>query len=42
VLINDWALKAHVGWLEKHTKGFLPDVAEAGELMWIEDALQNP
>jgi hypothetical protein len=26
--IHDWVLKAHAGWLEKHPKGFIPDLAE--------------
>ena len=40
--IHDWVLEAHAGWLAKHPKGFIPDLAEAGELMWIENALENP
>ncbi len=39
--IYDWVRKAHAGWLAKHPKGFIPDLAEAGELMWIENALEN-
>jgi hypothetical protein len=39
--IYDWVWTSHRGWLAKHPKGFIPELTDAGELMWIEEALEN-
>ena len=40
--IYEWVRKSHGGWLAKHPKGFIPDLSDAFELIWIEKQLENP
>ena len=35
----DWVLQSHKEWLEPHRKGFIPDLSDATNLMWIEHEL---
>ena len=37
--VHDWILEFHKEWLEPKPKGFIPDLADAGDLMWIEREL---
>jgi hypothetical protein len=39
--IYDWIRKSHRGWLAKHPKGFIPELTEAYDLIWIEEQLEN-
>jgi len=39
--IHDWVAKSHPRWLAKHPKGFIPELTDASELMWIEHELEN-
>jgi len=34
--IYDWARTSHPEWLKKNAKGFIPDLSDAGNLIWIE------
>ena len=37
--VYDWVRKSHAEWLEPHPKGFIPDLSDAADLMWIEGEL---
>jgi hypothetical protein len=39
--IYDWIRKSHRGWLAKHPKGFIPELTEAYDLIWIEEQLED-
>jgi hypothetical protein len=39
--IYDWVRKSHRGWLAKHPKGFIPELTEAYDLIWIEERLED-
>lgn len=41
VNIYDWAKASHPGWLEAHPKGFIPELTDAGSLMWIDEQLKQ-
>ena len=37
--VYDWVLLSHKEWLEPHPKGFIPDLSDATDLMWIDNEL---
>jgi len=37
--VHDWIQEFHKEWLEPKPKGFIPDLADAGDLIWIEREL---
>lgn len=37
--VYDWVAKFHHEWLENKPKGVIPELADAGDLMWIENEL---
>ena len=37
--VYDWTLASHPEWLQPKPKGFIPDLADATALMWIEKRL---
>ena len=37
--VFDWVKTFHPAWLEDHPKGFIPNLADAVDLMWIEEEL---
>ena len=37
--VHDWMAKSHKEWLEPHPTGFIPELNDAGDLMWIEEEL---
>ena len=39
--IYDWASWRHPQWLERKPKGFIPDLSDIGDLMWIEEELER-
>jgi len=42
ISVYDWVRKSHPEWLEKHPKGFIPDLSDVADLMWIEGKLADP
>ena len=36
----EWVKGSHPEWLAKKPKGFIPDLSDAGSLMWIEERLK--
>ena len=41
IQVYDWVKQSHPEWLEKPTKGFIPDLSDAADLMWIENELKR-
>jgi hypothetical protein len=39
--VYDWVKASHPGWLEKHPKGFIPQMDDVAGLMWIENELKR-
>jgi hypothetical protein len=37
----DWVKKSHPEWLEKKPKGFIPDLSDIGDMVWMEDQLKR-
>ena len=37
--VYDWMKVSHPAWLEPHPKGFIPELDDAGDLIWIEGEL---
>ncbi len=37
--VHDWMVEFHPRWLEPKPEGFIPDLADAGDLIWIEKEL---
>jgi len=37
--VHDWMAQCHKTWLEPHPKGFIPELTDATDLMWIETEL---
>lgn len=37
--VHDWAAASHPDWLQPKPAGFIPDLSDAGDLMWIEKQL---
>jgi hypothetical protein len=37
--VHDWILEFHKEWLEPKPKGFIPDLADVADLIWIEREL---
>ena len=37
--VYDWMVECHKDWLEPHPKGFIPELSDAADLMWIEGEL---
>jgi len=37
--VHDWMVEFHPKWLEPKPEGFIPDLADAGDLIWIEKEL---
>jgi hypothetical protein len=37
--IHDWVSRSHPEWLKPKAKGFVPDLSDVGDLMWIESEL---
>ena len=37
--VYDWMVACHPDWLEPHPKGFIPELSDATDLMWIEGEL---
>ena len=35
--VYDWIAKFHKDWLEPHPKGFIPDLNDTADLMWMEN-----
>lgn len=42
IRVYDWAKAKHPEWLEKHPKGFIPELSDVADLMWIEEKLADP
>jgi hypothetical protein len=42
IRVYDWAKAKHPEWLEKHPKGFIPELSDVADLMWVEEKLANP
>jgi hypothetical protein len=40
--VHDWLQKSHPEWLVPKPKGFIPDLSDAVDLMWIEGQLERP
>jgi len=40
--VHDWMVEFHKDWLEPHPKGFIPELTDAADLMWIEAELAKP
>ena len=38
----EWVAKSHPAWLKSKPKGFIPDLSDIGDLMWIEEELAKP
>jgi hypothetical protein len=39
VQVYDWVSESHPEWLQPKPKGFIPELTDAGDLMWIEHSL---
>ena len=39
--VHDWICRRHKEWLEPKPKGFIPQLTDANDLMWIEDELDR-
>ncbi|MEI8139186.1 MAG: hypothetical protein WCI03_04885 [bacterium] len=37
--VHDWMVEFHPKWLEPKPEGFIPELADAGDLIWIENEL---
>jgi hypothetical protein len=37
--VYEWVKRCHPAWLEDHPKGFIPNLCNAVDLMWIEEEL---
>ena len=37
----DWVKRAHPEWLEDKPKGFIPDLSDIGDMVWMEDQLKR-
>jgi hypothetical protein len=37
--VHDWVAKFHAAWLQPKPAGFIPDLAQAADLIWIEKSL---
>lgn len=37
--IHEWVSRSHPEWLKPKAKGFIPDLSDVGDLMWIEAEL---
>lgn len=37
--IHDWVAQSHPAWIQPKPKGFIPDLSDIGDLMWIESEL---
>jgi hypothetical protein len=37
--IYDWVLRVHPEWLKPKAKGFIPDLSDIGDLMWLDEEL---
>ena len=37
--VHDWVAEFHAAWLQPKPEGFIPDLAEAANLMWLERKL---
>lgn len=37
--VHDWIVKSHPEWLQPKPKGFIPDLSDAADLIWIETEL---
>ena len=40
--VHDWICRCHRDWLEPSPKGFIPNLSEAADLIWIETELAKP
>ena len=40
--VHDWVQQFHKEWLEPKPKGFIPDLTDAADLIWIEHELTQP
>lgn len=41
ISVYDWVKTSHAEWLIKHPKGFIPDLSDVADLMWIEKKLAD-
>lgn len=39
--VYEWVKSSHPGWLEKKPKGFIPDLSDVSDLIWIEQKLAD-
>ena len=39
--VYDWMAESHPAWLLPHPKGFIPELSDADDLMWIEKELKR-
>jgi len=39
--VHDWIVEHHKEWLEPKPKGFIPDLADVADLIWIERSLKE-
>jgi len=37
----DWVKRSHPEWLEDKPKGFIPDLSDIGDMVWMEDQLKR-
>lgn len=37
--IHDWVVQSHPEWVKPKAKGFIPDLSDVGDLMWLEAEL---
>lgn len=40
--IHDWVSRSHPEWLKPKPAGFIPDLSDVGDLIWIESELAKP
>ncbi len=39
IQVYDWVKSSHPAWLERHPRGFIPDLSDVADLMWMEKKL---
>ena len=39
--VYDWVAEKHAEWLQPKPKGFIPDLSDCADLIWVESQLEN-